>query len=54
MTIAEARRLLGVTNNYWLHKRTGIPESTLARWKAKNNMIPLNRRDEVMRHVERK
>lgn len=40
MTIAEARRRLGVTTNYQLAKRMGWLQSNLTRWKQKNGRIP--------------
>lgn len=44
MTIAEARRLLGVKTNYQLAKRLDIDVSTVSRWKSRrNNFVPPSR-----------
>jgi hypothetical protein len=40
MTLAEARRLLGVKTNYQFAKKTGWQQSTISRWKDKNGRVP--------------
>ena len=48
MTIAEARRLLGVETNYQLAKRTGWAQSKISRWKTGNhNRVPKKYADRI-------